>query len=620
MQKLFILLAGIVFSTSLIAQQPDTSYHLLWYKGKKLKANTLLTVKKDTVRFDPVKSILKVTHAAGNGKKLDQMLKEFDKTPQRMNEMAKRMQAGMPKTLVPAYVTTMQDAYSGVRAEFGSCLSNSIQLPVRTFSPPTASKGRGPSFINYEPEEDLFEVEMQKLLAYYEAHKNEKITFVPTPPRREFTYCAMSDKGIEEGYERDFEQFRKELLGKDAEIWQSMLELSRYSQIMLPDVDQLYTNRRLDPLNELLLQRLYDRGVLLIKQFGDDPYRCWSLIKIILMIDRQLALIGWHEEQNLASLHWDLFEKALSSWKKMFEKAMQEYDYSVALNLHAILAIERMAQLHDLGTKLPLEKLLQFNRFKLNLHVSAKLQAKEGYQLTELEGDNWYSAVPDSTGKLVWILVGPLVNKITMNLKAAEFRGPVDFPYIGTRKWEGQMPNIKLDFCNRQADTLDIYMFHAQGHKETWVFPKPQGAIDILVVSGILAATFLDVERINETKRKMQQDPAAVEKLKKEMMAKLEYMKKQGLLDMSVPNNGDGLMRMSKTNELQRAVNDVLNQSRQYDPLKFVFTPQPHNRTPLIVQEKINGKELFPQNTATQYAWFHIKLEQDPNSPFPTHL
>jgi hypothetical protein len=34
----------------------------------------------------------------------------------------------------------------------------------------------------------------------------------------------------------------------------------------------------------------------------------------------------------------------------------------------------------------------------------------------------------------------------------------------------------------------------------------------------------------------------------------------------------------------------------------------------------LNGKELFPQNSATVYAWFHLKLEQDPNCPYDIHL
>jgi hypothetical protein len=121
-------------------------------------------------------------------------------------------------------------------------------------------------------------------------------------------------------------------------------------------------------------------------------------------------------------------------------------------------------------------------------------------------------------------------------------------------------------------------------------------------------------------KREIKDDPATIEKTKKEMLAKVEEMKKAGLLT-SVSNDGSmGLAQMSKMNELQRSVNDILNKSRKFDPLKFVFQANPHNRTSVVLQEKINGKELFPQNPYTQYAWFHIKLEQDPNCPYDLSL
>lgn len=34
----------------------------------------------------------------------------------------------------------------------------------------------------------------------------------------------------------------------------------------------------------------------------------------------------------------------------------------------------------------------------------------------------------------------------------------------------------------------------------------------------------------------------------------------------------------------------------------------------------MNGKELFPQNAATHYAWFHKTLELDPDGPYKLKL
>lgn len=51
----------------------------------------------------------------------------------------------------------------------------------------------------------------------------------------------------------------------------------------------------------------------------------------------------------------------------------------------------------------------------------------------------------------------------------------------------------------------------------------------------------------------------------------------------------------------------------------LIFETSP-NFFQLIVKDKINGKELFPQNAATEYAWFHIKLEHDPDGPYKLRL
>lgn len=622
MQKSIALFPALLLSIFLAGQEksPDTSYTLLWYQGKKIKNNVLLTPKKDTVRFDPSKSIVKVSSKTGKGKELDNLFAELNKTPQRVNEMISRVKAGMPKTVVPYYANIVTDAYTSIQQELSPILSNALAIPSETFARASAAAtGHGP-YASFEPAEQTFDEAMQEVLDFYEKHKNETIFYVPTPPRREFSYCLMNNKAVAANYERDFEQFRKDLVGRDEDIFQLCLKLYHHSEVFLDNEGKLDTDKKLTPVTSMLLKRQYDRAMLLINQFSNDPYRCWSVFRMSLLIDRQLALVGWYDEAQTIYIVWSSMENAIKSWALMFEKAMQDYDYPVALNIYAILGIERIAQLHDLDYNIPLDKLIKFNRFKLNMHVSSKISVDGGYQLAELNGDNWFSALPDSSGRLVWILIGPLVNKVSMTLVAAEFRGKIDFPYIGTRKWESQYPKMKIDFCDQQKDTLDIYMFHADGFKETWVFPQPQGAIDINIVPGILAATFLDVERINNNRNEIKNDPAVMERMKKDMLAKLEQMKKNGAA-MPVANKGSmTTMQLAGMAEFRKLQHEMMQNSKQYDPLKFVFKPQPQKRSPVLLQEKLNGKELFPQNTSTEYAWFHLKLEQDPGCPFQPHL
>jgi hypothetical protein len=50
---------------------------------------------------------------------------------------------------------------------------------------------------------------------------------------------------------------------------------------------------------------------------------------------------------------------------------------------------------------------------------------------------------------------------------------------------------------------------------------------------------------------------------------------------------------------------------------RYIFEPTVHNKENIVLKERLNGKELFPANTATEYAFFHLLLEHDPDGPYP---
>jgi hypothetical protein len=136
------------------AQVTDTSYRLLWYKGKKIKENVLLTTKADTVSYNPSNGIIKVTSKAGRGKQFDDMLKELNKSPQRIREMVGRLMTGRTKDALPAVLYNVGSAYNEIKEEYISILSNTFtipefKLPVVT----TAARGHGPSI-----QEDYYDV------------------------------------------------------------------------------------------------------------------------------------------------------------------------------------------------------------------------------------------------------------------------------------------------------------------------------------------------------------------------------------------------------------------------------------------------------------------------------
>jgi hypothetical protein len=75
MKKTFVFLFSFCVIIAGFSQQDKTD-HLLWFKGKLIKPNVLLTPAGDTVTYDPKKQTVQRVSKSGIGKKFDGMLAE----------------------------------------------------------------------------------------------------------------------------------------------------------------------------------------------------------------------------------------------------------------------------------------------------------------------------------------------------------------------------------------------------------------------------------------------------------------------------------------------------------------------------------------------------------------
>jgi hypothetical protein len=601
------------------AQVTDTSYRLLWYKGKKIKENVLLTTKADTVSYNPSNGIIKVTSKAGRGKQFDDMLKELNKSPQRIREMVGRLMTGRTKDALPAVLYNVGSAYNEIKEEYISILSNTFtipefKLPVVT----TATRGHGPSI-----QEDYYDVGpfdgiIKELYDYMEAHRNDKFSAseLPVPPVFNFTYCYSCDTEKKKAYNTELENFKNDFanIDDDKDIFQKTLSTSRQASLTLPAKENEAVQNKLFPVIEFIWKRISQKVKVLMDKYFDDPERCHAVLQLALAAERQNQMIGVGE-----SMPEGFFFHALTTVVKYISKAMDEKNYPVALNLKMILSIERQFQLF--GGIAPdnfLAKAFQFNQFKLNMNVSAKVSGNGGYQLAQVKGDNWFSALPDSTCHLKWILVGPYINKAKVELLAAELKGNGgEINYVGTKVWNTDIPAIKVDFCRNDnvIDSITAYPFHPEGFKEMWLMPK-QGPKNMALVNNVLVNCFIDVARSRQDAAKFS-TPANVEKLKTEMMAQYqEMMKNYKAGNITMPDRST-LSDLTKIGMAQINSNKISELIHTSNPGRYIFEPVVHNRKSLILKERLNGKEIFPANSATEYAYFHLTLEHDPGGPYP---
>jgi hypothetical protein len=57
---------------------------------------------------------------------------------------------------------------------------------------------------------------------------------------------------------------------------------------------------------------------------------------------------------------------------------------------------------------------------------------------------------------------------------------------------------------------------------------------------------------------------------------------------------------------------DIADLTQQVNPGRYIFTPVLYNKDKVLVKERLDGKILFPENGATEYALFNMTIEHDP--------
>jgi hypothetical protein len=603
------------------SQQSYTD-HLLGLKGKLVKPNVLLMPTGDTVFYNPKKGEIKRVSKSGVGKKFDGMMAELNKTSKRIDEAVKEITKALPKSLQPDMIAALTKAYADLEKQWKPLLSNTYTLPEGDFTITTTmvnSKGGPHNYMHNEvdPIEDLLE----KIRAFIAKHKNDDLgSLLPVPPRFNFSYCFPCDSVANHRYEKEKERFIAEIMEAENELYIEALKVCRYIQLThnLAINEPKYQKARKQhdeafAFHDFVLQRAAKKAVLLLDKYKNDPYRLDAVLDFVIMIDRRVQLLGASEETAFGNMNY--WPDVMKTWDNFFLNAFNENDYTVALNIRTILGHERRNQLLGLGKgeKNLFAEMIKFNQFKLNSNITAKLGDGGRYIMGHVRGDNWFYAIPDAaTCRLNWTLATTTIDRTAKyKLLAAEMGGaPVQ--YVGTKDWQSQPPVFKMDFCYKEgeevADSILVSTFHPEGFREKWRFPDPTGVMEVEQVSGILMSSFLDAERFKREAELINKDK--IEKMQKDMQAKYAKL---------AASNPGAMVNMSQKmqadmEKLNREIRELIAKA---NPLTYIFTPQLHNKTAAIFKERLNGKEIFPENTGIEYAWFHLTMEHDPNGPHP---
>jgi hypothetical protein len=614
MKKAFFFFILVCIVTALSSQTKDPD-HLLWYKGKLLKPNVMLTEAGDTVLYNQQKRQVKVVSKSGTGKQFDRMFAELNNTSKRINAAVLNIKQAAPRYLWVDLSNAVNKAFTSVEEEWKPWLGNIIKLPEGDPVFESSMKsGTGKGGTSNFMEDNRYEEVLKKFRAFREKHKDDNLGILPVPPRYDFSYCFSCDSIAQERYDRDVKRFVAEVSAVDSDILTEAFQFSAYMQKGSgAGVFDKEANDEIWIFIDFILKRGAKRAALLLEKYKKDAPRLPAILDYVLPVHRQLQLIG-EDSRPTALTGLDYFEMTFAALHNFFSAAMKEKDYAVGLNIHFMLKLERERQILGVyikGEENLIEQYLTFNQFRLNSNITAKLGQDAGYIAGHVRGDNWFYALPDiKTCRLNWILASKKTDRTAQyKLLAAEFGGaPVE--YVGTKEWQSQPPVIKMDFCyiegKKIADSVLAHTFHPEGFREQWLYPEPAGVMEVENLSGALMACFLDVKQAKKDAELLNKQ--MMEKKKQEFQNKYAKMIKENL-------NAASDISLKMQADLEKLNRELKESLIKTNPLKYVFTPQVNTKAKEILKERLDGREIFPENAAIIYAWFHLTMEHDPEGP-----
>lgn len=336
---LSILLVPILLlsflSASTLRCQKNASAHLLWYKGKKIRPNVLLTQNGDTVRFNPATGTVSVSKS--REVQLEKMMAELNKTPQRVEEMLKKLAGTVPGTALRSYGFQVRTSFRLVQSNLNSALSNTLALPYI--------------------KETAFHYAVSELEKHLQ--QDNIAPSLPEPPEYDYNYCGECETEKRRVWQKDVDEFITEVIGEEKALLDKATGISRQAHFSLSEKDNAAIQDRLSNVISLAMQGMLKKVNFLVLEYIDNAQYCDAVANLALRVDRYMQLLGFDPDPTISSA----FERANVTLTGMIDKAIDENDYAVARNITLLLSVARQFQL--LGKEMPgkvFEKALAFNQ------------------------------------------------------------------------------------------------------------------------------------------------------------------------------------------------------------------------------------------------------------------
>jgi|GEM_PF-6821042 len=600
-RRINILLCLILFvfcSQNCEAQIIDTSFKLLWYKGKKLNDTTVFIPSGQTVSYKPSKGKVEV-NTPPKQDVLIALTKELKRIDQRKTELA-RFITGSPKgPLQAGFVYHLNKSIDEVNSRYEKLGQNSIELAVEN--------GRGGSNSSTKEIPPLILSAYNEVLNFIE--DQSPITESPSPPSKGFDYCYPCDKDRQATFKRDSVVFMKWTEKERENLARAMQVIAYFgyrkaNRLSYDSSAARSMEQEMFDAFQKIMDRLGKKLLQVWNKYQDDETKLPFITQLMFEFLRANQLMGLSTSNFPGAL--EVAAKSVDAGMRFLAKAKSERDYKVLLNIRWIVSLFRTAELLGMDPQKFEHSFLDFlkiNQFKVYVDARGKISQEGTVMAAVMTGENIFGAIPDSNCVLKWTLLSPDDQKMKFHLDEVKMKTPdVTAAYTGTRNWKSYPASLQLDFCNEQKDTALLHGFFPLDGEESWNI-QGQTISPSKTVYAIYSTCFMDVKRMEA----MANDPALQAKMEQQMKEKYEQFMaaNQGAKDPSKMTP----QQIEKMNEAMLAARDITNIIQSVSTYSFICKERLRNKQKIVFDAQVNGKELSPDNPAIEEAILKLKIE-----------
>jgi hypothetical protein len=585
-------------------KKSDTSFMLLWYRGKKINDSTLLKTTGETVRYSPSQSSVGISYAAGRDP-LSTIRKIISRSEEIKTQMDRIIIPSIADARPPGMVVAANEGFDEAMNEVMAILENRFPLEPPVLQATIQEKVE--RFKNWPPE---ISASYNAVMKYVHQSEPGSLAATSPPPSYSFDYCYPCDKARTSAYSRDSAEFINSFLSTET------LNMNRATSVLVYIQKQ---KRKFGPDSLFSLEirtQMYEAMVIISERIENKLINVWNTYKsdaakVPFLVELMTRMSHIHELMGFKPVKGfpDIGTMALAMAnvvKSTIRKAKDGYDFTVLLNVRRIAKLLGFAG--SLG--LPLEEFtsgiedyLQWNQFKVTVDADAKIAAEGLTEMARLRFDGIFNAFPDSACKLKWYPHGMDSAKgIIYQLKEIAMITPQGSGvYTGTYKYASKKPWLKLDFCDETRDSALFYPFFPYEGRDTWSIGDFKD-LPAQMVQTVYMFCFMDAASLK--KRTMSTNPSSVTQ-------QINAISQKAIANASNTNFNPSTMTTKdyeRAAKLMDAADEMIHltwySSMYYFPLKGRL----RNFQPVVFDEMLDGKKIS-QFSNIEFATFKVRIE-----------